>query len=130
MDENVTIMASLTWTPDAEARLQQVPEGVMRELTRQRVEKLARQQSQAVVTVELMEAKYQQWAQSSERAASEMAWTDDATSHIERVPSFVQGMVVKAIEAYARNQGLTEITPKIVDEAKGFWRETGRFHQP
>ncbi len=130
MDDNVPIETSLTWTPDAEARLHQVPEGVMRELTRQRVEKLARQQSQAVVTAELMEDKYRQWAEGSAQVTREMTWTEEARERMERVPAIVQGMVVKAIEAYARKQGLTEITPRIVDEAKEFWGETGRFHRP
>jgi hypothetical protein len=39
-------------------------------------------------------------------------------------------MVMQAIEAYARDKGLTEITADTVDEAKGFWGATGRFHQP
>ncbi|MBI4298700.1 MAG: PCP reductase family protein [Chloroflexi bacterium] len=49
---------------------------------------------------------------------------------MDRVPAFVRGMVVKAIEAYAASQGLAEVTPDIVDEAKAFWGEEGRFHQP
>ena len=120
----------LTWTPEAKSRLQQVPEGVMRELTRQRVENLARRKGQDVVTLELMGAKYHQWAEGSARATSEMAWTEEAQQRMERIPIFVRGMVAKAIEAYAVSRGLAEITPGIVDEAKTFWGQTGQFHQP
>ncbi len=120
----------LTWTPEAQARLRQVPEGLMRELTRQRVETLARRLNQPIVNAELMEAKYGQWAQGSAQATSEMAWTAEAKERMDRVPAFVRGMVVKAIEAYAASQGLVEITPGTVDEAKASWGETGRFHQP
>lgn len=120
----------LTWTSDAHARLEQVPDGVSRELTRQRVERLAEQRGLSTVTVELMESKYHQWAEGSAKATSEMAWTPDATDRIERIPDFVRGMVVKAVEAYARERGLSEITGDVLGEAKGLWGETGRFHQP
>lgn len=120
----------LAWTEEATGRLRQVPAGLMRELTRQRVENLARQRGQALVTVELMATKYYQWAEGSAQASSEMPWTEEARQRVARIPAFVRGMVVKAIEAYALSQGLAEITPDIVDEAKTFWEKTGRFHQP
>ena len=120
----------LAWTPEAEARLRQVPEGVMRELTRQRVEKLARLRGQPTVTMELVQEKYQQWLEGSAQATSEMAWTQEARGRMERVPTFVRGMVVSAVEAYARDRGTREITSELVDEAKRFWAETGHFHQP
>ena len=59
-----------------------------------------------------------------------MAWTEEAQQRMERVPDFVRGMVVKAIEAYATKQGAGEVTSELVDEAKGSWGETGRFHEP
>lgn len=122
--------APLTWAPEAQARLEQVPEGISRELTRQRVERLARQRGQSTVTEELIEDKYQQWAVGSAQATSEMVWTEEAVARMERIPDVVRGMVVRAIEAYAQQRGLTEITPEVVDEAKAFWENTGRFHRP
>ncbi len=126
----MTTQDSLTWTKDAQARLQRVPVGVMRDLTRQRVEKLARARGRSTVTVDLLEAKYRQWSGGSALVASELRWTEQARLNIERVPQFVRGMVMQAIEAYARDKGLTEITSDIVDEAKGSWGTTGRFHLP
>lgn len=120
----------LIWTSEALVKLEQVPEGVMRELTRQRVEKLAHQSGQSTVTIELMKDKYQQWAEGSAQTASQMIWTGEALVRMERIPDFVRGMVVKAVEAWARQQGLTEITPTAVEEAKGSWGESGRFHLP
>ncbi len=120
----------IAWAPEAEARLLKVPEGIMRELTRQRVERLAVQLGRDTVTVDLMEAKYRQWADGSARATGEMRWTDEARERIDRVPPFVRGMVVEAIEAYAARHGLAEITPGTVDEAKGSWGDTGQFHGP
>lgn len=126
----MTLEEPLIWTPEAEARLRNVPEGTERELTRQRVERLARQQGQSTVTGDLMEAKYHQWAVGSARAGREMAWTEEALGRMGSIPTFVRGMVVKAIEAYARKQGASEITSQTVDEARRYWGESGRFHQP
>lgn len=47
--------AGLTWTPQAEARLARVPAGFMREMTRSRVENLAQEKGQALVTLEITE---------------------------------------------------------------------------
>ncbi len=118
----------LEWTPDAEARLRRVPTGAMREMTRTRVEWLARQRGQSTVTGALVEAKYQQWLEGSTKAASEMAWTDDARDRMARVPPFVRGMVEMAIEAYARSRNVATVTPEIIDEARRIWGETGQFH--
>lgn len=121
---------ALTWTPGARTRLQQVPDGVMRELTKQRVERLAQQLGRSTVSVELMETKYEQWSQGAAPSTTAMAWTEQAQAAIDRAPDFVRPMVIKAIEAYAANEGATEITPEIMDAAKRFWDESGRFHQP
>ncbi len=129
MNDDRTASPRLTWTADAQTRLEQVPQGHIREMTRQRVEVLAQQRGQQLVTVDLMEDKYSQWAEGSAKATSETAWTEEAQQRVERIPVFVRGMVVKAIEEYALSRGLAEITPSVVDEAKMLWGETGQFHQ-
>ncbi len=120
----------LTWATDAENRLNEVPEGAMRKLTRQRVEVLARQRGQNIVTLELLEAKLHQWYLSSARITREAAWTQDALRRIERIPESVRGMIVRATEAYARNQGIDEISAETLNMAGSHWGDTGRFHQP
>lgn len=120
----------LLWAPDAEARLRQVPEGVMRELTRQRVEVLARRLGRPAVSRDVLEAKYRKWANGSARVTTEMAWSDEARRRIERIPEFVRGMVAEAIEAYAAQHGIAEIPPELIDEARRHWAETGHFHRP
>ena len=46
-------------------------------------------------------------------------WTDEAAARIERIPSFIQSMVKKGVEDYAREQGYAEITATVMDEVKG-----------
>lgn len=120
----------LPWAPDAEARLEQVPAGMMRELTRQRVEVLARRLGRPLVTVEVLDEKYREWAEGSARGRSELRWSPEASRRVGRIPAFVRGMVVEAIEAYALRLGAVEVTPELVDQARRSWAETGRFHRP
>ena len=46
-------------------------------------------------------------------------WTQEAQARIERVPSFIQSMVKKGVEDYAREQGYAEIDAAVMDEVKG-----------
>lgn len=125
-----TADAPVAWTLGALARLNQVPAGVNRELTRQRVESFAKRRGVQSVTVELMEEKYREWSEGSARATSELVWTESAQGRMERVPSFVRGMVRQAVEAYARQRNALEVTPEVLEEAQQFWADSGRFHRP
>ncbi len=46
-------------------------------------------------------------------------WTAEAEARIERIPSFIQPMVKKGVEDYAREQGYAEIDATVMDEVKG-----------
>ena len=45
-------------------------------------------------------------------------WSADAQERLGRVPSFVRGMVKKIYADYARERGIVEITPAIMDTAR------------
>ena len=45
-------------------------------------------------------------------------WSVDAQERLARVPSFVRGMVKKIYADYAKERGITEITPAIMDTAR------------
>src|SRR5437867_10595098 len=46
------------------------------------------------------------------------AWSNDAQERLSRVPSFVRGMGKKIYADYAKERGITEITPAIMDTAR------------
>jgi radical SAM protein with 4Fe4S-binding SPASM domain len=48
----------------------------------------------------------------------EVAWTPEAESRLQRIPSFIRGRVKLAIEAQARGKGHTLVTPEIMDEVR------------
>lgn len=51
-------------------------------------------------------------------ATASMAWTPEATARLQRIPSFVRGVVVTRLEAYARAQGLAEISVDTMREVR------------
>jgi Proto-chlorophyllide reductase 57 kD subunit len=46
------------------------------------------------------------------------AWSSAAQERLARVPSFVRGMVKKIYADYAKERGIAEITPAIMDTAR------------
>ena len=55
----------------------------------------------------------------------ELVWEEDARERLAAIPSFARGMVVKAVEAYARGRGDTVITPALLADVRSKWG--GRF---
>ncbi len=118
----------VTWTDAAESRLARVPEGIMREMTRQRVENMARQTGAESVTLDLLEEKYAGWAKGSEKRQAEMAWDPAAATRVERIPDFIRPMVVSEIERCARALGLDIVNGAAIDKAAESWESLGAFH--
>jgi len=126
-----TFQRRFTWTPEAEARLAQVPE-FCRELTRWRVEWTAFKRGLGdVITPEVVDLKYGSWAEASremEARGSEMEWDTVARGRLARVPEAVRGAVVQAVEGRAREMGETAITSPVLDRVIEHWIATGDFH--
>jgi len=53
------------------------------------------------------------------RPESPLLWTEEAEKRLERVPEFARPMARRGIEQYARRHGCTEITPEVMEEARG-----------
>jgi radical SAM protein with 4Fe4S-binding SPASM domain len=47
-----------------------------------------------------------------------LAWSAEARARVERIPSFVRGVVTKRVEDFARREGLAEVTPEILDRIR------------
>jgi radical SAM protein with 4Fe4S-binding SPASM domain len=47
-----------------------------------------------------------------------LVWTDAARARVARIPSFVRGVVMSRVEAWARGQGRREITPELLTEVR------------
>ena len=47
-----------------------------------------------------------------------LPWDEDARARIERVPSFVRGVVAARVEAYAAERGHARVSPELLDEVR------------
>jgi len=50
--------------------------------------------------------------------SSRVEWTPEAVDRLQRVPSFVRGMVKRIYTDYARERGIPEMTPETMDRAR------------
>jgi radical SAM protein with 4Fe4S-binding SPASM domain len=55
----------------------------------------------------------------------DLTWDETARARLQVIPSFARGMVVKAVEAYARGRGLAVVTPELLTTVRQQWG--GRF---
>ena len=122
-----------TWTPEAEARLAQVPE-FCREMTRWRVEWTAHKKNLGtVITPEVMDTKFDMWGNASraieERHEETIPWSDSARARLERIPEFVRGQVIQAVEGNAHRHGAPCVDDAVFDDTVGRWAASGDFHE-
>lgn len=54
----------------------------------------------------------------SPSSASAVQWSVEAVERLNAVPRFVRGMVKRLYVEYARERGICEITPAVMDEAR------------
>ena len=118
---------TLPWTQAALERLERVPEGFMRNLTRKRVEAFARKSGAERVTPEILGEKYRSWGGATQQDFT-LRWDPQARERIARIPPFVRGSVVKEIERCARELEAQSVTPEIVEQAIATWERRGAFH--
>lgn len=50
--------------------------------------------------------------------AGRSAWSAEAAERLSRVPNFVRGMVKRIYTDYAKERGIAEITPDVMDRAR------------
>lgn len=52
------------------------------------------------------------------RTKSTMSWTPEATARMQRIPSFVRGVVMQRVENYAREHGRSQVTEALLREVR------------
>ncbi|MBI3815598.1 MAG: iron-containing redox enzyme family protein [Nitrospinae bacterium] len=127
-EAKVNLTSELKWTQEAAERLKKIPEGFMRDMTKWRIEKTARDKGLSAVTLDVMQEKYDYWGQGSAKVHKTFPWTKEADEKVERIPPFVRGMVIKEIESLTEKKGLKEVTPDLIEESKKMWKGTMEFH--
>ncbi len=118
----------LTWDSAARQHLHRVPEGFIRSMTQRRVEAYARRRGEAVITSELLEEKYAEWAAGSAKQSVHLDWDDPAWQRIQQIPEFVRGMVINEVEHCAQQLGVDSVTADVIAHARDSWSDKGVFH--
>ena len=118
----------LEWEEDALKRLNSVPIGSMRDMTRNRIEQWARKFNKPRITFEVVEAKYNSWGEGSRGLTSQLPWTEDARVRIGRVPDFIRPIVQVEVERQALGQGLEVVEGAMLDLIMEQWGVGKRFH--
>ena len=47
-----------------------------------------------------------------------LAWSPEAAARLQRIPTFVRGVVTKRVEDFARRRGVTEVTLDLMGEVR------------
>ena len=50
---------------------------------------------------------------------AKLAWSDEASSRLRKVPFFIRPLVRNRAERAARERGMREVTAELLDELKG-----------
>jgi len=120
------------WTPEAEARLAELP-SYCRELSRWRVEWTAfKKELGPVITPDVMDVKFEMWGEVSTALQAKgltMPWEPTAEKRLENMPEFVKGQVMEAIEGNARELGAERVTSDVMDRVIEKWITSGDFHE-
>lgn len=122
------LQVRLDWDPEAAVRLDRIPVGFMRDMTRNRVEKWARAAGVARVGLEVMDGKYGSWAEGSAKVNLELEWSEEARERADRIPEFIRPMVMKELERRVKAAGKIRVEAAELDEAMKQWSGSGRFH--
>ncbi len=101
--------ASVEWSAEALDRLEKIPEFV-RPTVRAEVEEDARKAGESFITQAMLE-RYK-------NTSGEMGWTAEARQRLENIPFFIRPMAKKEIERLTREQGRSEVTADMMDQAK------------
>ncbi|MCU7918850.1 MAG: universal stress protein [Candidatus Thiodiazotropha sp. (ex Epidulcina cf. delphinae)] len=123
-----TASTDFNWQAAALARLMRVPEGFMRELTRQRIETYADKKGTNEISLALVEEKYAEWSAGSTKQTHSMEWDKESMARMQRIPDVVRGMVMVEVERCAREIGLEVITREAVERASESWQMGSGFH--
>jgi GNAT superfamily N-acetyltransferase len=112
----------VTWTPEAEARLQRAPV-FLRGMVRRLAEKRARAEGIAVITPEVM-TRYKQEMMGVAASgayvvpAATTPWTPEAEALLAGVPEFMRPMTRRICEELAAEQRAPRVTATLIREAE------------
>jgi nucleotide-binding universal stress UspA family protein/predicted RNA-binding protein with RPS1 domain len=118
----------LPWTEEAEARLQSLPEGMSRDMTRKAITTIATKNGIDEITEEFVKQILDTFKSGSGNVTETLSWDEDARDSLSRAPDMVRGMLIKEVENWARHNNRSHIDLATVNIVKQEWQSKGYFH--
>lgn len=119
---------AVPWSAMAEFRLQALPEGMSRDLTRRAVEAIAGRNGLEEIDVGFVEEILATFRTGSSAVVESLPWAGSARARIERAPPLVRGMLIQEIEGWAGRNGVDRVDEATVTRVVEQWRDSGLFH--
>lgn len=123
-----TEQTSTPWTDDAESKLQSIPPGYCRDMTRKAAASIAENNGVKQIDAAFVQEVLDTFTQGSVKAKESLEWDEDARLRIAKAPDMIRGMLQQEIETWAKNQGKKRVDHKAVDAVKQHWEAQGIFH--
>ena len=120
--------SEIHWQAAALARLQRVPKGYCRDMTRRAAEAIARKSFLSEIELTFVEGLLETFKAGSSGSDATLLWDEDARTRIDRAPEMVQGMLVQEIEKWCQQNSHHRVTGAAVDAIKEIWKMDGLFH--
>ena len=127
-ESDAVVAAAIPWEQAALDRLEEVPLGYCRNVTRNAMESLAAKNGLASIDSGFFNQILGVFASGASTAQETMEWDDLARGRIARAPDMVRGMLIREIEGWAKRHGLERVDSKTVNIVKNEWRDGGLFH--
>ena len=120
--------SGISWSSEAQQRLEQIPPGMSRDMTCKAVNAIAQKQDIHHIEQAFLESILTTFQSGSAAVSETMPWDTTSRELIERAPDMVRGMLVKEIESWARRNQLKRVTDTTVKTVKAEWQQKGFFH--
>ena len=108
LEEITPLVQRTLWSNEARHELERLPPYI-ESLIREEVESYAAQEGRSLITVALFQEA---------RLRGKVSWSAAAKDRLANVPAPIRSMAKVEIERMAIEQGLTEVTEALMDEAK------------
>jgi len=120
--------ARMLWSPEAEQKLECVPVGFCRDMTRKAAETIAAQKGSTRIEASFVETVMNVFESGSSKVQETLPWDDAARARIQKAPDMIRGMLMQEIEAWAQRNGLQRVNEAAVSAVKVQWQDEGQFH--
>ncbi len=118
----------IPWSKEADASLENIPEGYCLDMTRMAIETIATRSELEQISADFVAQIMQVFTSGSGKVKETMSWDEKAREQISRAPDMVRGMLIREIEAWSERNQFDHVDISAVDAVRTEWKNRGVFH--